>query len=104
MLVEYCKLEENFQMFKKSSIIITRGSILKPQTMQIFMHLWVGKTKVYKLLDVIKSVSLLGAGNFAKVTNAHQFAFYSCDAALTNTSLSKASVSQELQLLHNITV
>jgi len=37
--------------------------------MQIFTHLWVGKTKVYELLDMIESVCLLCAGNFVKVTH-----------------------------------
>lgn len=74
MLVGYWKLQDNFQMFKKSSII-TRRSILKPRTVQIFMHLWVGKTKVYELLHVIKSACLLCAGNFAKVTISHQLCF-----------------------------
>lgn len=50
------------------------------------MHLWVGETKVYKLLDMIESVCLL---------------------AITyeiNISLSNSNVSQELQLLHSAVV
>lgn len=73
--------KKTFGCLKKSSIIIIT---LKPQTMQIFMHLWVVKTKVYKILDMIKSVCLLCAGNFVKVThiNFADYTFYSCDAAL----------------------